>query len=187
MRGAARIAAGAALAALLTGVAAGPVAAAERKPSPAVLAKLQELEDYQAIQTLLAHYIVVEDDGDWKTYSNLFAKKGELVFQKNDWVGPERIYAGMQAAADAPNSVLKTRGLRHSTSNVDIQIDGDHAHVTSRWIVMSRQPDGRPLVGATGRNEDTMVREDGEWKFERRLIYTDFPFDDPLANQAAKR
>lgn len=178
-----RRAVGAGLAALaVMSIAAAPASAAERRPSPAVLAKLQSLEDYQAIQKMLARYMVAEDSNDWKTYSSLFAKKGELLFQKNHWVGPERIFAGMQAAEDAPNSVLKRHGLRHSLSNIDIRLDGDHAHVQSRWIVMSRQADGRPLVGATGHLDDNLVREDGEWKFERRVIYTDFPFDDPLAN-----
>ena len=185
MRRATRILAGAGLAALLlTGLGAGSAGAAARQPSPAVLAKLQSLEDYQGIQKLLARYMVAEDSNDWKTYSSLFARKGELLFQKNHWVGVERIFAGMQGAENAPNSVLKAHGLRHSLSNIDIRLDGDHAHVDSRWIVMSRQADGRPLVGATGHLDDTLVREDGEWKFERRIIYTDFPFDDPLANQA---
>ena len=188
MRRTPRIVAGAGLAALiLMGLAAGPAGAATRRPSPAVLAQLQSLEDYQAIQMMLARYMVAEDSNDWKTYSSLFATKGELLFQKNDWVGRERIFTGMQAAENAPNSVLKAHGLRHSLSNIDINVEGDHARVTSRWIVMSRQADGRPLVGATGHLDDTLIREDGEWKFEKRVIYTDFPFDDPLANQTGKR
>jgi 3-phenylpropionate/cinnamic acid dioxygenase small subunit len=160
--------------------------AAARAPA-SVEARLQSLEDYQAIQEMLAIYMVAEDSNDWKTYSSLFAKNGELMFQKNHWVGPERIYQGMKAAQDAPNSVLARRGLRHSLSNIDIRLDGDRAHVISRWIVMSRQADGRPLVGATGYLDDNLVREDGAWKFARRVIYTEFPFDDPLANLGMKK
>jgi hypothetical protein len=44
-------------------------------------------------------------------------------------------------------------------------------------------PKNRPRVAATGHYKDTMVREDGRWKYAKRLIYGNIPFGDPLAEK----
>jgi hypothetical protein len=176
-----------ALALALAGLALSAGAGGAAAPSNAALeARLRQLEDYQQIQRLNARYMIAEDSNHWADYANCFARNGELIFQKFRYRGRAEIQSKMEAAMNAPGSVLKTNGLRHSLSNLDLKIGGDRAASTARWIVMSRQPDGRPKVGATGHVDDILVREDGEWKFQRRVIFTDFPFDDPIATQGIK-
>ena len=176
-----------ALAASLS-LAATPAAAASAKPAQSVEARLKALEDYQGIQKLLARYMTAVDASDWVAYSKIFAKNGELIFQKNHWVGQEAIRAGMSRPppprpAGAP--ATPPRQLRHTLTNIDFKVEGDRATGTARWITMSGDPSSRPTVGATGYYRDTYIREDGEWKVLHRVIYADFPFDDPIANLAA--
>ena len=168
-------------------LAAGPAGAAGAKPQ-SVEARLQALEDYQGIQKLLARYMTAVDASDWVAYSKIFSKNGELIFQKNHWVGQEAIRAGMSRpppARPANAPAAPPRQLRHTLTNIDFKIDGDRATGTARWITMSGDGSSRPTVGATGYYRDTYIREDGEWKVLHRVIYADFPFDDPIANLAA--
>ena len=162
-------------------------AAAADSTAATTEARLKQLEDYQSIQQLLATYMSVMDRGDWHAYASLFAKDGELMFQKNDWKGPEAIEKGMttppKQAPGAPPLAPTSLRLRHMIGSILIKIDGDRATDEAHWIVMSKTADDRPNLGATGHYSDTLVRENGQWKFLRRVIYTDFPFDDPLANQ----
>jgi hypothetical protein len=48
---------------------------------------------------------------------------------------------------------------------------------------MSQGADGRPVLGATGHYEDLLRKDGAQWKFQRRVIYTDFPYQNPLAKE----
>jgi hypothetical protein len=128
------------------------------------------------------------DSSDWTGYANIFSSKGELIFQSNHWTGPDEIKAGMSRpppARPAGSPPAPRRQLRHTLTNIDIELTGpDRAHGTARWITMSEDADHRPVVGATGYYDDTYMRENGQWKVLRRVIYADFPHDDPIENLA---
>ena len=176
------------IAAASLALAASPAAAAGAKPAQSIEARLQALEDYQGIQKLLARYMTAVDASDWVAYSQIFAKNGELIFQKNHWVGQDAIRAGMSRpppAGRAGAPAAPPRQLRHTLTNIDFKVEGDRATGTARWITMSGDPSSRPTVGATGYYRDTYIKENGEWKVLHRVIYADFPFDDPIANLAA--
>lgn len=176
------------LATLAMALAASPAAAAGAKKAMSIEARIQALEDYQGIQKLLARYMTAVDSSDWVAYSQIFSKNGELIFQKNHWVGQEAIRAGMSRPPPAPPAgapAAPRRQLRHTLTNIDIKVDGDHATGTARWITMSGDGTKGPNVGATGYYRDTYIKENGEWKVSHRVIYADFPFDDPIANLAA--
>lgn len=161
--------------------------AAAAHPGASVEARLRAVEDYQAIQQLLAAYMTAMDTSNWTAYSQLFAADGELMFQTIDEKGPSAIRERMSRSIRRPaakSGAAAVASLLHTLSNIDIHIDGDHATDTARWTVMSRGPDGRPRLGATGHYVDTLVRTSDGWKFRRRVIYADFPFDDPIADRA---
>jgi ketosteroid isomerase-like protein len=150
-------------------------------------ARLQKVEDILAIQQLLADYMTYMDASDYASYSELFAADGELIFQSYRLKGPKAIRDLMEkgsrnAAAAKPGA--QPGGLRHMMSNTVIRLDGDRATSTARWIVMSQGADGRPVVGATGRYDDSLHKTGGQWKFKRRVIYTDFPYQNPLAPES---
>jgi uncharacterized protein (TIGR02246 family) len=147
-------------------------------------ARLQKVEDILAIQQLLGDYITAMDASDFATYSDLFAADGELIFMTYHLKGPKAIRELMeQGSRNSAKSGAQTGGLRHMMSNTVIRVDGDRATDTARWIVMSQGADGRPVLGATGRYEDSLRKIGGQWKFQKRVISTDFPYQNPLATK----
>ncbi len=89
----------------------------------------------------------------------------------------------MEQASQSTQSVKSPNargGLRHMMSNLVVHVDGDPATSTARWIVISQGTDGRPILGATGRYEDSLHKIDAEWKFQRHVILADFPYQNPL-------
>jgi hypothetical protein len=165
-------------------IAGSALVAAEKRGGSSLEDRLQRVEDTLAIQQLLGDYMTYMDASDYASYSDLFAADGELIFQKNHVTGPKAIRELMEegsrkAAAARPAGA--PGGLRHMMSNTVIRISGNQATDTARWIVMSQGADGRPVVGATGHYEDLLRKDGAQWKFKRRVIYTDFPYDNPLA------
>jgi ketosteroid isomerase-like protein len=147
-------------------------------------ARLQRVEDTLAIQQLLADYMTYMDASDYAAYSELFAADGELIFQAYRLKGPKVIRDLMEQGNRSTGTAkpgTKPGGLRHMMSNTVIRVDGDQATSTARWIVMSQGVDGRPVVGATGRYDDSLRKISGRWKFQRRVIFADFPYQNPLA------
>jgi hypothetical protein len=55
----------------------------------------------------------------------------------------------------------------HLLTNPIIDVTGDRATATSKWSFV-RLVDGKPVIQLSGRYEDTLVREKGVWKFQRR-------------------
>jgi hypothetical protein len=60
-------------------------------------------------------------------------------------------------------------------------VDGDEATTTARWTLITRGADDRPVLSATGHYDDMIVREGRRWKFKRRVVYADVPFQDPFS------
>jgi hypothetical protein len=63
--------------------------------------------------------------------------------------------------------------------NDRIDLDGDRAAAKTKWVFVIQNADGRPAPFYLGHYDDTLVREAGEWKFLRRVAYTDIPADAP--------
>src|SRR5262245_37322459 len=139
-------------------------------PSPAV--RLQGLEDMEEIRTLLLDYGRFLDSRDLVAYSRLFAKDGEWVGGFGSARGPEEILAFMQKnLGTGPN-----RGnTYHILSNFEIVPDRDSATAWSRWTFVTPGADGKPVISQAGRYDDVLVREDGRWRFKRRVASNDIP------------
>jgi hypothetical protein len=56
-------------------------------------------------------------------------------------------------------------------SNFKVDIDGDTAKASSRWTFITAARG--PGINVAGRYEDTLGREDGRWKFRRRVASND--------------
>jgi hypothetical protein len=63
----------------------------------------------------------------------------------------------------------------HILSNFVIEVKGDAATAWSRWTFVVPSPDNKPAISQAGRYDDTLVREDGRWKFKRRVASNDIP------------
>ena len=139
-------------------------------------ARVQQLEDKEAIRDLLMEYGQRLDTGDWVGYSQLFARQGTWTGSFGTATGPVEILAMLRksmgpAPAFDPN---KVRSL-HLLTNCVIQVEGDRATSTSRWTNFARGDDGKLVPRLAGRYEDVLVREDGKWRFLSRLAPRDIP------------
>ena len=135
-------------------------------------ARLQRLEDMEAIRALLIDYGRFLDARDLAAYSRLFARDGEWVGGFGSAKGPAAILEFMQKnLGTGPN-----RGnTYHILSNFEIDVKGDTATAWSRWTFVTPGPDGKPVISQAGRYDDALVREDGRWKFKRRVASNDIP------------
>jgi uncharacterized protein (TIGR02246 family) len=147
---------------------------AAQQDSKALAARVQRLEDTEEIRTVLLDYGRYLDTRDFAAYSRLFAKDGEWVGGFGTVKGPAAIQAFMEKNIPGPN-----RGNTfHILSNFEIEVHGDAASARSRWTFVTAGADKKPVIAQAGRYDDTLVRENGHWRFKRRTAANDLPLPD---------
>lgn len=140
-------------------------------------ARLQGLEDREEIRHLLLDYGRHLDGRDFAAYSRLFAADGEWVGGFGSVAGPAGIQAFMEKnMGTAPNRA----GNYHLLSNFVITVNGDTATAWSRWAFVVPGPQGA-VIAQAGRYDDALVRENGRWRFKRRVASNDTPAPAPAA------
>src|SRR5882672_4404067 len=140
---------------LLSLISLGPLRAATDLESLA--ARVQVLEDREAIRALILAYGQAHDHRDYRTFASLFAQNGEWVGGLGTAKGPEAIFQLMDKTND------------------QIEIKGDLASATTKWIYITPGPDGAPKLVYLGHYDDKFIRENGAWKFLRREAPADIP------------
>ena len=137
----------------------------------ALAARLQRLEDLQAIHQLFVDYGRHLDQGNWAEYATLFADDGEVLLGPMGRAqGPENIRALMEGLLGD-----KVGETIHIISSPAVVLDGDTATSEVMWSVLHRMPDGSPKLTACGRHKDQLVRQRGEWKIRKRRGFVDLP------------
>jgi len=161
----------AALAASSLGVASVDVVAQGTTPSPAALAaRLQVLEDKEAIRALLVAYARTLDERDFAAFEQLWAKDAEFIG------GGGNTAKGPAAIRDLLRSLLQTNGAPvpgrdwHLVMNQTIDVNGDTATGFSRGTWVSTNTEKRLQVSIIANYYDEFVREGGRWKFRRHQI-----------------
>jgi uncharacterized protein (TIGR02246 family) len=143
---------------------------------PSIEARLQKLEDMEEIRTLLLDYGRTLDARDLRAYSELFAKDGEWIGGFGSTKGRAELLAFMQKnVGTAPN----TGKTYHLLTNFFITVNGNTATATSRWSYVIGNAEKKPVLEHSGRYEDTLIREDGKWKFQKRVVLNDLPQVNP--------
>jgi uncharacterized protein (TIGR02246 family) len=145
---------------------------AHAQKDQSLAAKVQHLEDEEEIRTVLVSYGRTLDAHDFGAYSRLFAKDGEWVGGFGSVKGPAAIEAFMAKNIGDPG---KPGGTYHLITNFIIDVHGDTATAWSRWAFVIPGPDKKPAMAQGGHYEDTLVRENGHWKFSRREAFVDIP------------
>jgi hypothetical protein len=137
-------------------------------------ARIQRLEDIEEIRTVLTDYGRYLDAHDLVAYSHLFASDGEWVGGFGTGKGP----AGIQALMEKNLGVTpkgKPGSTYHLLTNFLIDVQGDTATAWSRWNFVVTSTDDKPSIMYGGHYDDTLVRENGHWKFKRRVAVNDIP------------
>ena len=163
--------------------AAAPVAAQSGKSATptieALAARLKHFEDKEEIANLLIEYGRALDSRDFKRYASLFARDGAWSGGTGSVSGgPQAIYdfmvtnIGGVKPGGTPPPVGFGRSY-HIMSSFTINVTGDTATASSRWAFVTAARG--PGIQVAGRYEDTLVREDGVWKFKTRQAFNDLP------------
>jgi 3-phenylpropionate/cinnamic acid dioxygenase small subunit len=160
---------------------------AQTKSADSVAARLQKIEDRQAIeQLLMGDYPRALDSNDWAAYAALFAKDGTLIMGggATTRTGPAAIQeyfnsrpAPGAAAPAAPSPCPVPAGghrSEHVVTNLTLQLNGDTATDQAYWQTIVTR-DCKSVVAGAGHYEDVLKREDGHWKFFKREIVDDIP------------
>ena len=134
-----------------------------------VESRLKQLEDKEQIAQLLIDYGRHLDSRDLAAYAALFATDGEWIGGFGKVAGRANIQAFMEKSlGTGPNR----GGSYHIMSNFVITVKGDTATAWSRWTFVTPGERGAAIAQA-GRYDDTFVRENGAWKFKRRVASND--------------
>lgn len=131
--------------------------------------RVQRIEDRAAIKRLLLDYGRDLDRGDFAAYSRLFAAEGEWSGSIGTFRGPAAIQAAMEKTfAPKPGVAAPKPRSFHLLTNAMIDIDGDRATAVSKWTFV-RVADNKPVIANAGEYEDVLVRENGRWRFAKRV------------------
>jgi hypothetical protein len=145
----------------------------------ALKARVQEVQDRQEIAQLIVEYGHLLDTHDLVGYSNLFAKEGEWIGGFGRAKGPKAILGMMNKyIGTSPFDPRNVRGF-HLLTNIVIHVNADRATAWSRIVYMVRNKDDKPAPAMGGHYDDVMIRENGHWKFLRRVVMMEIPFQDP--------
>jgi len=162
-----------------------PVAALAQTNQASVEARLQRVEDELAIRRILIDYAGFLDGRDYAAYANLFTPDGEWTNQAGGRKGRDEIRAMLESVmgpAGTPNAANY-----HLISNPRIDLDGDRATATSRYLFVMRGPEGQPTPSLAGIYTDEFVRLNGEWKIARRVANDIMPTPEEWRNTMAQR
>lgn len=138
------------------------------------------MDDRAAIERLIYEYTYRLDRADFDAWGELFADADWAIaagFESDQGI----VLHGAEAVAEWGRANLKvhedgTLKTKHVTTNVTIEIDpeGDGASARMYLTVFQAVPPHFPLQAVfSGRYEDEFVKEDGQWRFDRRLIHAD--------------
>jgi uncharacterized protein (TIGR02246 family) len=140
----------------------------------ALEARVRRLEDIEGIWLLFQDYRRELDQRDFAAYARLFTEDGEWVGDLGRAKGHAEIEALLVGMLEVyPDDRTRTY---HLVANPVIEIDGDRATAQSMWCYITRNEEDQPVLSLLGHYDDVLVRENGRWKFLRRVAYRDMPY-----------
>jgi len=144
----------------------------------ALESRVQALEDREEIRQLLMDYGRFLDQRDFGAFSGLFAKtEGEWIGGMGRAKGSQAIRELMESTIGKDTSIMQSC---HLFTNETIHIDGDQATALTKWIFVVPGESNRPQLVFLGHYEDSMIRENGRWRFLRRVVRADIPSDNQI-------
>lgn len=136
--------------------------------------RLRRLEDRAEIRQLIHTYRRHLDARDLTSYGLLFAADGEWLGGTGYGRSPAGITAMLEERLPG-NTSESGQSSWHLVAEPDIALHGNHATGDVTWALVARGGGDTPTLQLLGHYEDTYIREDGRWKFQRRVAYTDIP------------
>ena len=129
-------------------------------------------EDKFAIEELIGRYNQAIDQGRYDDFLVCWCEDGVFDGLGGPYVGKPAIKAFTDGYDDRYR--LRLNGLKHFTVNIVSRIDGDRALSSSHLQLVTTGAKGAHIL-FTGRYEDELRREGGQWRFTRRKLHQDMP------------
>jgi len=144
---------------------------AGQAPAPSGLAaRVQTLEDRDAIRALLVSYATTLDNRDFAGFEQLWAKDAEFSGGTgNSATGPAAIRDLLRGLLTKNGAPVPGRDF-HLVMNQTVDVTGDSAVGFSRGTWVTTNTENRLQVTIIANYYDQFVREDGRWKFKRHQI-----------------
>ena len=138
-------------------------------------AQRDEAADRAAIHALLIAYGSTLDARDFDGFGKLFGKHG--VYVTSGSAGAKGPAASvMMRKVFAANAMGFRQPNYHIFFNEVVTFDGpDKARATSMSLYMVPDASNRPAPVLMGGYEDALLREDGRWTFQRRVVKSLIP------------
>jgi hypothetical protein len=137
-----------------------------------ILERLRLLEDERDILRTLYSYSHTHDDGRSADWLELFTEDG--VFETRRPNGRRRAEGRAELARyreDIAGTYSGDFALKHVMTSPRITIEGDEAQVEAYFLVVNNAaPGGTPQLYSFGRYYDRLVRQDGRWAFQERIV-----------------
>lgn len=132
-------------------------------------------EDRVAVEDVMARYVWAVDSLDADGYAAVFTEDGVIDSSGNISKGREeirKIVTGLiQRRHENKAKGLQTSNMYHVISNVRITFpEPDKALHRSYWQTVIRDKDGRMNAAAMGRSEDRLVKRNGKWLIQERIL-----------------
>ena len=141
-----------------------------RPASDPLAARIQTLEDREAIRALLVAYASTLDNRDFAGFEQLWARDSEFLGGgTNTAKGPAAIRDLLSGLLTKNGSPTPGRDF-HLVMNQTVDVTGDTATGFSRGTWVSTNTENRLQVSIVANYYDQFVREDGRWKFKRHQI-----------------
>lgn len=126
--------------------------------------------DKAAIAELIARYNHAIDHEDYQGWANTFAPDG--VFQ--GIIGKFSAHKELDKFIAAVKNLTATAPtLRHYVTNILSEIDGNEARSRSFLLMTSTTKEGGSKIALAGEYEDRLVKINGQWLFQERIVHAD--------------
>ena len=159
---------------LVTGLVLAMALAGPAMAAPSTEARLQAVEDRQAIEQLVGgDYVRALDGRHWEDYAANFTEDGKLAVFGTTMNGRAGILKYFTTPGNVPPPSDAQHRILHIISNLSYRIDGGHASGGAYWQDVGVAANGVPGVLSAGHYEDELRKEGGRWKFSKRTIVTD--------------
>lgn len=132
---------------------------------PEILARLQRLEDEQAIAKLIASYGPSVDAGNADNAARLWAPDGTYDVEGWEMVGRSGVHDMVSASS---HQDLVARGCSHFLGPAVVTVDGDSAVAVCESLVVLRDDAAGYRVWRATANHLTLERVDGRWQITTR-------------------
>ena len=149
--------------------------------------RVERLEAEAEIRRVLVEYGAFIDGRDYAAYAGLFAEDGVWQGGFGSFTGPAAIEQMLRNNLGPPEPGFVNKSNFHMMTNPIIEVDGERATVTSKYMFWVRSPEDRPVPMLAGRYVDEFVKRGGQWKIARRSTWGEIKFREPKAPLAAQQ